>query len=239
MAADRDSATGSKHIVVLDDDIALRGLIADFLEQHGLRVTTVASGDEARVVLARDPAAALVLDVMMPGEDGLAILRSLADRPDTPAIIMMSAMGADSDRIIGLELGADDYLAKPVNPRELLARLKAVLRRARASQDHDIVRVAGWCLDPSTFTLIAPDGQEPDLTGAEFRLAYALAKRAGRIVSREVLLDELHRGDKDFFDRSVDVAISRLRAKLADCGGDGVIRTIRGEGYLFAAGKHH
>ncbi len=221
------------HVVVLDDDAQLRQLIADYLEQHGFRITTTGSGAEARQVLARDPAAALVLDVMMPGEDGLSVLRSLSGKPGAPAVVMMSALGADTDRIVGLELGADDYLPKPVNPRELLARLRAVMRRGATSATDEALIVGGWRFDPRAFTVNAPDGAALDLTSGEFRLAHALARRAGRIVSRDILLDEVHAGDADAFDRAIDVAVSRLRAKLAAHGGQGLIRTIRGEGYLF------
>lgn len=222
------------HVVVLDDDAELRRLIADYLGQHGMRITTVASGAEARQVLARDPAAALVLDVMMPGEDGLSVLRSLSGKPGAPAVVMMSALGADTDRIVGLELGADDYLAKPVNPRELLARLRAVLRRGAAEPADEVLEAGGWRFDPGAFAVNAPDGRALALTSGEFRLAHALARRAGRIVSRDVLLEEMHGGDAEAFDRAIDVAVSRLRAKLAAYGGDGLIRTVRGEGYLFA-----
>lgn len=233
---DARPADAPAHVVVLDDDPELRRLIADFLGQHGMRVSTVASGAEARQLLARDPAAALVLDVMMPGEDGLSVLRSLAGKPGAPAVVMMSALGADIDRIVGLELGADDYLAKPVNPRELLARLRAVLRRAGAAAESEdaALMLGGWRFDPGAFAVTSPDGAALALTSGEFRLAHALARRAGRIVPRETLLEALHGGDSDAFDRAVDVAVSRLRAKLAAHGGAGLIRTIRGEGYLFA-----
>lgn len=224
----------SPHIVVLDDDSKLRHLIGEFLAQHDMRVTGVASGTEARQVLARDPASILVLDVMMPGEDGLSVLRSLADKPGAPAIIMLSALGADTDRIVGLEMGADDYLAKPVNPRELLARVRAVLRRGTVSKGGEALTENGWRFDPASFTVTAPGGEPVELTTGEFRLAHALASRAGRIVSRETLLEALHGEDGEAFDRAVDVAISRLRAKLAAHGGTALIRTIRGEGYMFA-----
>ena len=237
MASDHALSTDERaHIVVLDDDGELRRLIADYLEQHGMRVTTAASGAEARQILMRDRAVVLVLDVMMPGEDGLSVLRSVAGKPGAPAVVMMSALGADTDRIVGLELGADDYIAKPVNPRELLARLRAVLRRGSAQSDtaeDAVVAIGGWRIDPGAFSLTAPDGAAVELTSGEFRLLLALARRAGRIVPREVLLDEVHGGDSDAFDRAIDVAVSRLRAKLAAKGGDGLIRTVRGEGYLF------
>ena len=223
------------HVVVLDDDAKLRHLVAEFLGRHEMRVTTVSSGAEARRVHSGDPADVLVLDVMMPGEDGLTVLRSLAGSPGAPAIIMMSALGADTDRIVGLEMGADDYLPKPVNPRELLARVRAVLRRSGGtSADATVVVVAGWRFDAGSYTVTAPGDQPVELTSGEFRLAHALASRAGRIVSRDTLLEEIHGDDPDAFDRAVDVAVSRLRAKLAPHGGDALLRTVRGEGYLFA-----
>jgi len=221
------------HVVVLDDDPELRILVAEYLEQHEFRVTTAASGREARQVIARDPAAAIILDLMMPDEDGLSVLRSLAGQPAAPAMLMLSAMGSDTDRIVGIELGADDYLAKPVNPRELLARLRAVLRRGRAQLQADTVDQGGWTFEAQRLSLTAPDGREVDLTSGEFRLLFALARRAGRIVSRDDLLDETHGSQDEPHDRAIDVAISRLRTKLARYGGENVIRTVRGEGYLF------
>lgn len=235
MASQGQCSSDLTHVVVLDDDAELRVLIADYLEQHDFRVTTAASGDEARRVIARDRAAALILDVMMPREDGLSVLRSLAGQPGAPSIIMLSAMGADTDRIVGLELGADDYLAKPVNPRELLARLRAVLRRRVAESSGEALHRAGWRFDPGCLGLTAPDGSAVPLTTGEFRLAFALARQAGRVVTRDALLAALHGDDGEAFDRAVDVAISRLRAKLARYGGTDLVRTVRGEGYVFGA----
>lgn len=226
------------HVVILDDDADLRALIGDYLEKQGLGVTLAANGQQLRATLAAGKVDAVVLDLMMPGEDGLSILRDLADRPGAPSVLMLSAMAADIDRIVGLELGADDYLAKPVNPRELLARLRAVLRRrgtSAAAEGSAITRFAGWTLDAQYYTVRDAAGAEVELTSGEFKLLHALAVRAGRVISREELLTALYGDEGEAFDRAIDVAVSRLRAKLMRHDGDGLIRTIRGEGYLFAA----
>lgn len=235
-----DAPLPEAHIAVLDDDAALRALIGEYLEQQGLQVTLVASGTELRKVLSTERIDAVVLDLMMPGEDGLSVLRDLSERPDAPVVLMLSAMAADVDRIVGLELGADDYLAKPVNPRELLARLRAVLRRRPApsptAPDADgRLRFAGWTLDPECYAVHDASGGEVRLTTGEFRLMHVLAARPGRVISRDMLLSLLHGDDGENFDRAVDVAVSRLRSKLTRHGGGTLIRTVRGEGYLFAA----
>ena len=167
-----------KHIVVLDDDAKLRLLIGEYLEAHDLRVSAVASGAELTRLLEREPADVVILDVMMPVEDGISVLKRLALKPDAPGILMLSAMASDVDRILGLELGADDYIAKPVNPRELLARVRAVLRRRGPDRSEqaaeDLIRFEGWLADPSSYSLHAPDGSPVDLTTNEFRLLLAL-----------------------------------------------------------------
>ena len=230
-------AVERKHVVVLDDDAKLRLLISEYLEAHDLRVTAVASGGEPTPLLEREPADILILDVMMPVEDGISVLKRLAQKPDGPAILMLSAMASDVDRIVGLELGADDYLAKPVNPRELLARVRAVLRRsapgAAASGVDEVIRIDAWEIDPASHAVRAPDGVTLDLTTTEFRMLLALVRRAGRVTSRETLMIDVHGQEADFYDRAVDVGISRLRAKLEQHGGGDLIRTVRGEGYLF------
>ncbi|ODT91189.1 MAG: hypothetical protein ABS86_02885 [Sphingobium sp. SCN 64-10] len=226
-----------KHIVVLDDDAKLRLLIGEYLEAHDLRVSAVASGAELTRLLEREPADVVILDVMMPVEDGISVLKRLALKPDAPGILMLSAMASDVDRILGLELGADDYIAKPVNPRELLARVRAVLRRRGPDRSEqaveDLIRFEGWLADPSSYSLHAPDGSPVDLTTNEFRLLLALLRRPGRVVSRDSLMLDVHGADAEFYDRAVDVGISRLRAKLGQHGGGDLIRTVRGEGYLF------
>jgi two-component system OmpR family response regulator len=226
-----------KHVVVLDDDAKLRALICEYLEAHDLRVTAVASGEALTRLLERERVDALILDVMMPVEDGISVLKRLAQKGDVPAILMLSAMASDVDRIVGLELGADDYLAKPVNPRELLARVRAVLRRSASGPvagGDAVLRFDGWEVDTGGLTLRAPGGEALSLTTNEFRLLLALVRRAGRVTSRETLISEVHGQDADFFDRAVDVGISRLRTKLDQHGGGDLIRTVRGEGYLFS-----
>jgi two-component system OmpR family response regulator len=177
----------------------------------------------------------IVLDVMMPGEDGLSACKRLSGK-GRPAIIMLSALGDDADRIVGLEIGADDYMSKPCNPRELVARAKAVLRR----RDNDnaapgeSVRFAGFRIDIARRELIDPDDVVIPLSAGEFRLLRAFVERPQRVLSREQLLDYAFDNDSDVFDRAVDVQVSRLRRKLERPGGIEIIRTVRGEGYLFA-----
>jgi len=189
--------------------------------------------------LARGPVDLVVLDVMLPGEDGLSLCRKLSG-PDGPAIIILSALGEDVDRIVGLELGADHYLAKPCNPRELLARVRAVLRRRGKSRMGDKPNVAyefaGWRLDPVQHELRSPDGAVADLSSSQFALLRAFVERPQRLLTRDQLLEYSRGPDADAFDRAIDVAISRLRRKLDEStNGHGLIRTIRGEGYMLMA----
>jgi two-component system OmpR family response regulator len=176
----------------------------------------------------------IVLDLMMPGEDGLSVVRRLSG---TPPVVMLSAMGEDTDRIIGLELGAADYLAKPCNPRELLARVRAVLRRPRGDETPSGVALMfeGWHLDLVRRELRRPDGEAVILSAGEFGLLRAFAERPGRILNRDQLLEAARGTEADIFDRAVDVQISRLRRKLDDGSGRDLITTIRGEGYRFDA----
>jgi two-component system OmpR family response regulator len=231
------------HVVIVDDDPGLRALIGDFLDAQGYRTSRAQNPAEMRAILQRDAADCIILDLMMPGEDGLSALRSLPPAANRPAIIMLSVMAADVDRIVGLELGADDYVAKPCNPRELLARVRAVLRRreaataapAAATDNGSTLRFAGWALDTDGYALTAPDGTPVALTTGEMRLLGVLARNARRLVSRDRLIEEIHGHDADQFDRAVDVAVSRLRRKLAPHDGEALIRTVRGEGYMLAA----
>lgn len=228
----------AEHILVVDDDPGIRDLVRDFLVLHGYSVETAADARSMERAMGARRADLVVLDVMLPGEDGLSICRRLA-RPGGPAVIMLSAMGEETDRIIGLELGADDYVPKPCNPRELLARVRAVLRRrserGEASEALSAgCEFAGWKLDLVRHELRSPHGVVVNLTSGEFSLLRAFVERPQRILNRDQLL-ELARGpDSDAFDRAIDVQISRLRRKL-DNGGNGVelIRTVRNEGYLF------
>jgi two-component system OmpR family response regulator len=190
--------------------------------------------------LSRGPIDLIVLDIMLPGEDGLAICRRLAANNNGPAVIMLSAMGEETDRIVGLELGADDYLPKPCNPRELLARIRAVLRRRGEGtrQEPELgaqCEFAGWRLDLVRRELRSPDGVVVNLSGGEFSLLRTFAERPQRVLTRDQLLEFARGPDSDAYDRAIDVQISRLRRKLDDGGGAELIRTVRNEGYMFTA----
>ena len=217
-------------ILVVDDDAELRELIGGFLANNGLAVETAANAVEMDARLSASKIDLIVLDLMMPGEDGLSVLRRMRSA-DRPAIIMLSAMGEDSDRIIGLEVGADDYLAKPCNPRELLARVRAVLRRREGREVAGPSRSFGaWTLDQVERSVTRQGGEAVALTDAEFRTLSAFLDHSQRVLSRDQLLDLSKASDGDVYDRAIDVTVSRLRKKL---GPDAPIRTVRGEGYLF------
>lgn len=220
-------------ILVVDDDPGIREVLTDYLAQHGYETEGAASAAEMDRALAARPPDLIVLDLMMPGEDGLSVCRRLAGKG--PPIVMLSAMGEDTDRIIGLELGADDYLPKPCNPRELLARVRAVLRRPREAPENEgpAMTFAGWKLDLMRRELIRPDGRPVGLSAGEFALLRAFAERPGRVLSRDQLLERARGADADVFDRAMDVQISRLRKKLDDGSGLEMIQTLRGEGYMF------
>jgi two-component system OmpR family response regulator len=220
-------------ILVVDDDADLRSLMTDFLRGNGLRVESAADATEMDALISAERPDLIVLDLMMPGEDGLSILRRLR-KPGSPGIIMLSAMGEDTDRIIGLEVGADDYLAKPCNPRELLARIRAVLRRkseeAAAATQGAVRRFGAWTLDIVQREVRRIGAAPAPLTDAEFRVLAAFLDRPQRVLSRDKLIEAGKGLDSDVFDRAIDVTISRLRKKL---GPDDPIRTIRNEGYMF------
>ena len=243
MAADApilDGMDSQPHILVVDDDREIRDLLGRFLEQHGLRVTTVRDGKEMRRAWVNSHFQLVVLDLMLPGEGGLDLARWLRSEADVP-IIMLTAMGEDMDRIVGLELGADDYVPKPFNPRELLARIRAVLRRAgereepRCAQGTDVYRFSGWTVELARRRLLNPEGVEVALTGGEFDLLVAMLERANRVLTRDMLLDLLRGRQAGPYDRAIDVAISRLRRKLEDDGRNAqLIKTVRGGGYVLA-----
>lgn len=229
------------HILVVDDDREIRDLLAKFLERQRLRVTTARDGKEARRAFANGHFQLVVLDLMLPGEAGLELARWMRAESRVP-IIMLTAMAEETDRIIGLELGADDYVTKPFNPRELLARIRAVLRRTSERSEKLVepaakaVRFGGWTLEPSRRRLLNPDGVEVALTGGEYDLLVALVERANRVLTRDMLLDLLRGRQAGPFDRAIDVAISRLRRKLEDDGRHAqLIKTVRGGGYVLAA----
>ncbi len=223
-------------VLVVDDDADIRNGLVEVFERAGFEATS--AGDVAAMErqLNLKDIDLIVLDLMMPGEDGLSACKRLSGK-GRPPIIMLSALGDDADRIVGLEIGADDYLAKPCNPRELVARARAVLRRGRdgeASMRGETVRFAGFRLDIPRRELHDPDGVVIPLSAGEFRLLRAFAERPQRVLTREQLLDFAFDNDGDVFDRAVDVQVSRLRRKLERPGAVEVIRTVRGEGYLFA-----
>ena len=222
----------SPRILVVDDDSGIREVLCDYLGQHGYQARGAASAAEMDRALAESPTDLIVLDLMMPGEDGLSVVRRLSG---TPPVVMLSAMGEDTDRIVGLELGADDYLAKPCNPRELLARIRAVLRRPREDEASTGAALIfdGWRLDLVRRELSQPGGEIVTLSAGEFGLLRAFAERPGRVLTRDQLLEAARGVDADVFDRAMDVQISRLRKKLDDGSGRELITTIRGEGYRF------
>ncbi|GAB2316320.1 response regulator transcription factor [Stenotrophomonas maltophilia] len=227
-------------VIVVDDDASIRDAIADCLLLHGFQVRVAADAAGLDLLLLNERPDAIILDWMMPGEDGLSVCRRLQAR--AIPILMLSAMGAAPDRVIGLEMGADDYLAKPFDPRELLARVRALLRRQdklRAQVACEL-RFAGWRLLPDQRRLFTPDGRELALSRGEFALMLALAERPGRVLGREQLLQLTHGEDSDSVDRAVDLAISRLRRKLgqAAAGAEALVQTLRGEGYRFGAEVH-
>ena len=227
------------HLLLIDDDREIRDLLARFLEKHGFRVTAVRDGREARRTWTSASFQLVVLDLMLPGESGLDLARWLRQDSDVP-IVMLTAMGDETDRIIGLELGADDYLPKPFNPRELLARIRAVLRRSTEGAGtggpaaHSYA-FAGWTLNTSRRELRSPDGVEVPLTGGEYDLLAAMVERANRVLTRDMLLDLLRGRQAGPFDRAIDVAVSRLRRKLDDGSPAHLIKTVRGGGYVLAA----
>jgi two-component system OmpR family response regulator len=228
------------HILVVDDDRDIRELLGRFLEKQGLRVSLARDAREARKLWPLARYDLIVLDLMMPGESGLDLARWLRGQSAVP-IVMLTAMGEETDRIVGLELGADDYMAKPFNPRELLARIRAVLRRTQGGEaapetPERSLRFAGWVLEPSRRRLLNPDGAEVPLTGGEYELLMILLDRPNRVLTRDMLMDLLHNRQPGPFDRAIDVAISRLRRKLEDDGRNpSVIKTVRGGGYVLSA----
>lgn len=229
----------SAQILVVDDDPGIRNLLAEYLERNGLRVSLATDGREMRRALGESTPDLVVLDVMLPGEDGLALCRDLRARSRLP-VIMLTARADDTDRIVGLEMGADDYVIKPFNPRELLARINSVLRRARmlppAQAAAHRVRFAGWTLDLAARELIAPDDVVVTLSGTEFKLLSVFVDHPNRVLDRNQLMDLTLGRESTPFDRSIDVQVSRLRARLRDEGREPrIIKTVRNEGYVLAA----
>ncbi len=235
-----DTITVNPHILVVDDDREIRDLLARYLERQSFRVTAVRDAREARRIWPTTTFQMIILDLMLPGEGGLDFARWLRSESDVP-ILMLTALGEENDRIIGLELGADDYLTKPFNPRELLARMRAVMRRAseageKRESGSKTLFFNGWTLESARRRLLNPDGAEVPLTGGEYDLLVALLDRANKVLTRDMLLDLLRGRQAGPFDRAIDVAISRLRRKLEDDGRHAqLIKTVRGGGYVLAA----
>jgi len=233
--------TAADNILVVDDDAEIRALLSEYLTREGYKVTTVPDGRAMDQALEDQRFDLVVLDLMLPGEDGISLCRRLRAKSILP-VIMLTARGEEADRIIGLETGADDYLPKPFNPRELLVRIQSVLRRARTLPENltpEQARrfsFAGWRLDTATRQLMSPMEVVVPLSGAEYRLLLTFLHHAGEVLSRDRLTEIIRgRGSHMPFDRSIDVQVSRLRQRLGDDGRvPALIRTVRGEGYLFA-----
>lgn len=229
----------SERVLLIEDDDRLAGMVSDYLCQSGFAVEHVVSGELGLARLSRGEFDAVLLDLMLPGADGLEICRRIRSSHDLP-ILMLTARGDDTDRIVGLELGADDYLPKPFNPRELLARLRAVLRRSQRGRfvggqaDEAPLRFGRLEIDPTSRRVKLGD-QEQTLTGYQFDLLLALARHAGRVLTRDQLLDLVKGEALEAFDRSIDVHVSRIRAAIEDDPRHPKrIVTVRGAGYLFA-----
>jgi two-component system OmpR family response regulator len=230
------------HVVALDDDPAIRALIAEYLADNELRVTTVASGSELAHAMARDPVDCVILDLRLPGEDGMHIARRLREESTIP-ILMLTGRADEADRVMGLELGADDYLTKPFSPRELLARIRALLRRAQAQATvADAIakvrayRFGGWELNVGLRRLKSASGESVELTNGEFSLLTAFLSAPQRVLTRDQLLELSRLHNAEVYDRSIDVQILRLRRKIEpDPAHPKYIRTERGAGYLFDA----
>ena len=228
------------HCLVVDDDAEIRTSLTAYLEGFGWRVSAAADGRGMRQQLTSDQVDVIVLDLMLPGEDGLALLRWLSTQADAPPVLMLTARGDTMSRVIGLELGADDYLAKPFEPRELVARLQALVRRSSKGgapqEDSRLMRFGRWRFDRMTRQLINEEDVGIALSSAEFRLLAAFVQRPGRVLSRDQLIELTRAPGVEVNDRSIDLAVSRLRAKLGDTAREpALIRTVRGEGYLFDA----
>ncbi|HND09893.1 MAG TPA: response regulator transcription factor [Pseudomonadota bacterium] len=218
--------------LLIDDDHRIAELLQAFLGQNGVSVVHQSDGQRGLQSLDADSFDVVLLDVMMPGIDGLEVCRRIRSRGSRIPIIMLTARGDEADRVVGLELGADDYLAKPFSPRELLARIRALLRRTQPTSESDRLVVAGLSLDLAA-RRVSKDGREVDITGLEFDLLLALGKRAGRVVPRDALLSLAGRDDVTVGERTVDVHISHLRAKLGDDPkSPRLIKTVRGVGYV-------
>ncbi|HEX5612067.1 MAG TPA: response regulator [Burkholderiales bacterium] len=228
------------HILVVDDDAEIRNLLCDYLRSNGYRASAVADGKAMWAALGRARYDLLVLDVMLPGEDGLTLCRKLRVETDTP-VIMLTARGEETDRIVGLEMGADDYLAKPFSPRELVARIRSVLRRHRTlprnlkADSAQRVRFAGWTLDTVARHLVSAQGVVTSLSGSEYEVLRVLLSHPNQVLTRDQLMLLTKGREADPLDRTIDLQVSRLRHRLGDdLAEPRIIKTVRGQGYLLA-----
>jgi two-component system, OmpR family, response regulator len=232
----------SVHVLAVDDDPSVRQMIADYLGDNDIRVSTLPNGRGVDEAIERDGVDLLILDLKMPGEDGMQIVRRLRERWDLP-VIMLTGRKEEADRVMGLELGADDYLTKPFSPRELLARIRALLRRSRSRETVAdgltkvrAYRFAGWDLNTRLRRLTSSSGETVAITNSEFNLLVAFLSAPQRVLSREQLLDLSRLHNDEVYDRSIDVQVGRLRRKLEPQGAAAaLIRTERGAGYVFEA----
>lgn len=228
----------SQSICVVDDDREILELLSGYLRRHGFTVHTAQDSESLMRLLQEQPCDLLVLDVMLPGDDGYALCRAVRARWQIP-IIFLTALSSTTDRIVGLELGADDYMTKPFEPRELLARIRSVLRRSGAirppERDSGILRFADWRLDKAARCLTAPDGTAVHLSGVEYRLLMVFLTHPQTVLNRDTLMELTQGRTAHAFDRSIDVQVSRLRTRLRDNGAaPRLIKTVRGDGYLLA-----
>lgn len=233
------------HLLIVDDDHEIVELLSQFLKRHHFEVSSAYNGEQTRQIWKKQTYALVILDLMLPGESGFEIAHWLRQQDDIP-IIMLTAMGEEADRIIGLELGADDYLAKPFNPRELLARIHSVLHRSRRrvnannTQEKKSIQFGEWTLNTMSRQLLKLDKTEVPLTGKEYDLLLALLERAPQIVTRDRLSDILYGHELPPTDRTIDVTLSRLRRKLQDDGRQSqIIKTVHRGGYLVAVPVRH
>ena len=223
----------TKQILLIEDDARLAGMVRDYLGESGFDVTIAGTGNEGLALQKKHGFDAVILDLMLPDIDGLEVCRTLRTADSVP-ILMLTAKGDSMDRVVGLELGADDYLPKPFEPRELLARLRAILRRGTGADRADILRFGGLEIDTRAMEARI-DGRPCALTAHQFKLLEIMAKAAGRVLSRDYLMDQLKGGNLEAFDRSIDVHISRIRAEVeADPKHPRRVLTVRGAGYVFA-----
>ena len=231
-------------ILIVDDDLEIRRLLADYLARNGFAALAARDGREMWQMLERHVVDLIVLDLMLPDSDGLTLCRDLRAKGNIP-VLMLTARGEETDRIVGIEMGADDYLVKPFNPRELLARIKSILRRTRSlppnlrPEPTRCLAFSDWCLDTATRLLTSPDGVATPLSGGEYRLLRILLDHPNRVLNRDQLTEMIQGREAEPYDRAIDVQVSRLRQRLRDDSREPqLIKTVRGEGYVLASTVH-